>query len=96
MSQQVLVAVKLNDLNGHIGDYSKALIAGVVITSALAGTLTIVGVTTSTGAQQSWVIASTTVGWVTPPGTGICWGLTSFTFSNAADKGNAYALLTPQ
>jgi len=96
MSQQVLVAVKLNDLSGHVCNYSKATIAGIVITAALAGTLTIVGVTTSTGAQQSWVIASTTVGWVTPPGTGICWGLTTFTFSNPADEGNAYALLTPQ
>jgi hypothetical protein len=94
-NQQALVGVKLNDLSGLVSDFSKAAIAGIVITSALAGTLTIAGVSQANGSPQSWVIASTTVGWVAAPGSGLAWNPTTFTFSNAADKGNAYALLTP-
>jgi hypothetical protein len=69
-------------------------IYGICIKSALTGTLTIVGVVQADGTDAAWVIPSTTVGYVAPPGAGITGGQAlSFTYSNpGADAGKALSM----
>ena len=96
MRQPVLQAFKLNDVSGNLPHYSKARVAGVVITQELEGSLSILGVTTSEGASAGWIIKPKAVGWVAPPGSGFCWGSLGFTLSDEADTDKVYLLLQPQ
>jgi hypothetical protein len=90
-----LQAIRLNDATGQLSSFSKASIAGIVLTQELAGILDIVGVTDGEGAAQPWSIDSGSSGWVAAPGSGFLWTPNSFTFSDPADQGNAFAILAP-
>lgn len=93
MSNQTLVAVQLNDQSGIAANYSQMRVAGVALTAAPAGTLTLTGVTQSSGSAQTWTTSS--AGWSAAPGSGLAWGSLAFSYSNAADKGLAYLILQP-
>lgn len=93
--QTILNAVQMNDLTGDITDSTKTNFAGIVLTSALVGSLTITGITTSTGAAQVWTMNAGATGWQACPGSAKSFGLVAFSYTNAADEGNAYAIYQP-
>lgn len=95
MPNQLGTSVVLNDANG-IFSTGPARVLGICIKSALAGNLTITGVTQSSGSPQSWVISSGTSGFVAAPGSGQSGGGNlSFSYANAGDYGQAIGLLIP-
>jgi hypothetical protein len=93
MSNQILSAVSLDDQAGICANFSQMKVIGVVLKSAPAGTLTMTGVTQSSGLSQTWTTSS--AGWSAAPGSGLAWGGLSFSYSNAADKGLAIAIVQP-
>jgi hypothetical protein len=95
MANKILNAVSLDDLSGICSNHSQAQVIGLCIKSALAGSLTIGGVTQASGAAQPWVVPSTTAGYVAAPGTGMFSGSLTFTYANAADQGKAVAIYQP-
>lgn len=82
--------------DGEISGASSATVFGVCIKTALTGTLTITGMTQSTGAAQAWVIAPGTSGYVAPPGSTKFFGALRYSLSNAAaDAGKAFIAYQP-
>jgi hypothetical protein len=82
--------------DGNISNHSSGSVLGVCCKSALTGTLTITGVTQSNGSAQSWVIPSTTSGFVTVPGSGKYFGGLNYVLSNpGADAGKAFIAFAP-
>ena len=70
---------------------SNGTVFGVCIKTALTGTLTIFGMTQSTGSPQAWAIAPGTSGYVAPPGSTKFFGALRYLLSNAAaDAGKAF------
>lgn len=88
-------------LNGGVGDglisgSTTGTVLGLFLKSALTGTLTIGGVTQSSGAAQSWVNAPGTSGYVAAPGSGKFWSPFFYTLSNpGADAGKAVICWIP-
>jgi len=96
MSNQLGSWVKLHDAAGPISNGSQGTVAGVLITAALTGTLTITGVTQSSGAAQSWVIPSTSIGSIAVPGNKTFFGPLNYALSNVgADADLAFVLTNP-
>jgi hypothetical protein len=88
------VANELDSTAGVCSDFSRAKVKGIILTAALAGNLTVTGVTNSDGTPSSWVINSGSSGWQAPPGSGYTNRLT-YVYANGADAGSAVVLLTP-
>lgn len=94
MSNPVGSFAKLADAAGiAVQSGEQHLVAGIVLTSALVGSLTVTGITQSNGSAQSWVIAGGSSGWQACPGSGTDGGAgVAFSYGNAADYGKAYLL----
>lgn len=89
----------LQDLAGNITNGGQGQCLGVCIKSALTGTLTITGISNPDGTPASWVIPSTTVGYVPCPAGSSAkyWsGGMNYTLSNVADAAKAIAMWVPQ
>lgn len=86
----------LQDLAGNVTNSSQGQCLGVCIKSALAGSLTIAGVSNTDGSAASWVITPATVGYVAPPGSGNYWRGMDYTLSSAGDAGKAIVLWAPK
>lgn len=84
-------AVVLVDAGGICCEASRAKVLSVCIKTALTGSLTVTGITNLDGTPAAWVIPSTTVGVVLPPGnSGGVSTVVSFAYSNpGADTGKA-------
>ena len=97
MSNQFGNFATLSDPSGIFSDASSCQVTCVAIRSPLVGTLSLVGIGNVDGSASSWVIPSTTVGWVSPTGNsnGLANRL-SFAYSNAADYGKAVVCFTPR
>jgi len=76
-------SLTLHDASGHVVDSGcRASSIGVVLKSALTGSLTIVGIVDSAGSPVSWVINSGSSGFQGAPGAG--GNLVAYSLSNAA------------
>ena len=88
--------VLLQDAAGIVTDTSSHQVTGLVLKSALTGTLTVVGVNNLDGSAATWVIAPASTGWQSPPGNAA--GLAnklSYTLSNVgADAGKTLLMFT--
>jgi len=93
MSNRSMNATSLDDVSGICSDLSRSSVVGVCIKSALAGSLTLVGVTNADGSPAAWVIAASTVGFVAAPGSKYS-GRLSFAYANGADAGSAIVILS--
>ena len=88
-------SILLQDLGGEVTDTpQQCQVFGVAIKTALAGTLTLTGVTNTNGTPASWVIPSTSVGVFQPPGSGLAQSL-RYVLSNPADAGKAFVAWRP-
>ena len=88
----------LQDASGIVADSSQSQVAGIVLKSALTGSLTITGVRNVDGTAASWVISAASSGWQAPTGnsSGLC-GALSYSYSNVgADAGKALLMWTPR
>ena len=82
--------------DGEISTSNSGTVFGVCVRSALTGTLTITGMTQSSGAAQAWAIAPGTSGYVAPPGSTKFFGALRYSLSNAAaDAGKAFVAYQP-
>lgn len=90
--------VLLQDAAGIVTDVSSLQVTGLVLKSALTGTLTVTGVNNLDGSAASWVIAPASTGWQAPPGNAA--GLAnrlSYVLSNVgADASKALLMFTPR
>lgn len=87
----------LQDLAGNVVTGSQGQCLGVVIKSALVGSLTITGISNTDGSPASWVIPATTSGYVASPGSGKYWsGGMNYSLSSASDAGKAIVMWVPQ
>jgi hypothetical protein len=89
------LSIVLRDLAGEVTDTpQQCQVFGVAIKTALAGTLTLTGVTNTNGTPASWVIPSTSVGVFQAPGSGLASSL-RYVYSNPADANKALVAWRP-
>jgi len=62
-------SLTLQDASGNISDGS-ARAVGIVLKSALTGSLTVTGIVQSNGSPQAWTIAPASTGYQAAPGAG--------------------------
>jgi hypothetical protein len=94
MSNPNFTAIQLSDPSGTAYSVNQMQVLGVLLTSAPTDTLTITGVTQSSGAAQPWTVS--TAGWTAAPGSGKAWGNLGFSWSNpGADAGKAFLIVNP-
>jgi hypothetical protein len=90
-------SLQMNNLGGQICEPNQgATVWGVAISAALTGTLTITGLTNSSGTPVAWTQTAGNVGWYGGPGGNkTSWGL-SYTLSSASDKGLCTIMFVPK
>lgn len=88
--QTTLSGTTLNDASTQIGIGTSAKVLGVIISSALSGTVTF----SSVGGTANWAPSAT--GFTAAPGTGLTYGPTFAVLSNvAADAGKVSIVYQP-
>ena len=91
------LSMVLNDQQGHVWTGSAATINALAIKAPLTGSLTIYGLTQSSGQPQSWVLTpGTPAGVYAAPGTGQTGGnLLAYALSSADDSAKACIAYSP-